>query len=165
MPGFSDRGRWALKKCSWPSPLSLCNFGFVIFLLIIFHSQLCCFLSFYSLESSKQAAVTLYVLSTQPPPPPPWKRRREHPLPVGLGLGSCCNLRKEGKRPGLSSQQWAPCGLPEDKSLAHSAPSLSSFPSPAAAGPSPIRTHGLLGKWQDGSPACLRLIAAAPPIQ
>lgn len=164
MPGFSGRGRWALKKCSWPSPLSLCNFGFVIFLLIIFHSQLCCFLSFYSLESSKQAAVTLYVLSTQPPPPPPWKRR-EHPLPVGLGLGSCCNLRKEGKRPGLLSQQWAPCGLPEYKSLAHSAPSLSSFPSPAAAGPSPIRTHGLLGKWQDGSPACLRLIAAAPPIQ
>lgn len=121
---------------------------------------------FYSLESSKQAAVGCnFVLSTQPPPPPPGKTRREHPLSVGLGHSCCCNPRKGGKGPGLLSQQCAPCGLPRDKNLAHSVPSLFYSPSLAAAGPSPIRAHGLLGKWQDGSPACLRLIAAAPPIQ
>lgn len=128
------------------------NFSFIFFSFIIFHSQLCCSPSVYSLESSNQAAVTL---SSPPgPSPPPGKTRREYPCPKGLGLWSCCNLRKEGKRPGLLSQQSAPVACQRIRALlTQFPPSFLSPPLPQQGPPPSAHT----GCWVSGKMAPLHV--------
>lgn len=65
-----------------------------------------------------------------------------------------CNLRENGKgQAGRASSLCLACRRTRASSLPPLPPSPAQGPPPSA--------HRLLGKWQDGSPACLRLIAAA----